>query len=257
MTVLLRGCDSAYAPDAAQIEAAKNQDVTWWGGYIGGADVLHEWSAQDFATVGDAGFKILPIWVPVQFTASFKPDEVVAGCLARCTQLGIPKGSAVAIDLETALSDALNSSPSTLDTLVKGITDGGYEPVIYGGGNLRAPQWKADWYGTSWPVTLPPGSAYAVGWQWSSGSASVLVPGVDLDVITQQVADKMWDGKSDKAVTAPVAVTPVDPTQVTTTVQTPATPVTTASPAFAAQLVKDALASLTEALDTIYKLPQS
>ena len=234
MTVILRGADSAFPPNNEQIAEAERQGVRWWGGYVGGEDAYHVWSTEDFARVG-AHFKILCIWVPVQFPASFNVADTVAGFLDRLRALGVPNGTWVALDEETELSRVVAASPSTQKALVDGIAAGGYHLLQYGNGNLVAPEWQASWYGSSWPISLPPGDGEIVAWQWTSGSMSALVPGADLDVMTQGLFDALWDGKpklaADTASTAPKPVVqepkPVvqEPKPV---VQEP--PVTTAAP---------------------------
>ena len=168
--------------------------MRWWGGYYGGVDAFHIWSNEDFAKTGE-NFRIAPIWVPQQAPALFKPADTIAAMLAEAERRDIPKGCVLVLDAEEALTQMLNQSKSTQEELAHGIDQGGYLLLIYAGGNLIVPQWRASWYGTQWPTSLPVGDGTYRAWQWESGSASVFVPGADLDVMTQAIFDKLWDGK--------------------------------------------------------------
>lgn len=202
MTILLRGCDTAVPPDDQQITRALTEDVKWWGGYFGGHDAFNVWEPADFVRVGDH-FKMAPIWVPQQAPADFSPSNTIDAMLhAAHNVYDIPAGKWLVLDAETALSAFLNANPAIQEQLSRGISDGGYKLLVYGGGVLVVPEWKASWYGTAWPTSLPTG-ANVKAWQWSSGSASVFVPGADLDVMTQALFDGLWDGKP---ATAPATV---------------------------------------------------
>lgn len=205
--VIIRGCDTEFKPTAAQVSAAKKDGVRWWGGYFGGVDAAHIWSDEDFASTGE-NFRIAPIWVPQQAPALFKPADTIAAMLAEAERRDIPKGCVLVLDAEEALTQMLNQSKSTQEELAHGIDQGGYLLLIYAGGNLIVPQWRASWYGTQWPTSLPAGDGTYRAWQWESGSASVFVPGADLDVMTQAIFDKLWDGKPATQV-VPVAQAPV------------------------------------------------
>jgi hypothetical protein len=226
---LLRGCDSAYPPDQAQIDAAKKDGCVWWGGYFGGVDALNVWTKEQFLAVSKAGFKLAPIWVPQQIPATFNPADCIAGMLDAAKTYGISRGSCLFLDAEPALFSMLVASKATQEQLAKGISDGGYHLVIYGGpGNLVVPEWLASWYGSQWPHTVPPGAAGTlVAWQWSDKSMTVGIPNADLDVMTGHLLVSLWDPaieptpvETKTVETKPVETAPANPT-VTTVAHAP------------------------------------
>lgn len=206
MTKIVHGCDSAFPPSEVLIEDAKKFKVDWWGGYFGGEAAFHVWSPSDFADVGHGGFKILPIWVPLQ-KAPIDVNVVSSSMIEEAKKLGIPPGSWLALDCETELSNWLSERTIIQDDLAKAISDGGYKLIVYGVGNLIIPEWKASWYGKSWPML-----SIADGWQWSGSSATSYIPGADLDVMLESVVDNMWDGYATASAEAKPAAETSTPT---------------------------------------------
>jgi len=120
--------------------------------YIGG-NTPHVWTVPEIGRQG-ARYR-LPIWVRSNpFGTS--PATDVRGAVQRLAEIGAPRGSLVALDLETA------TDPGFVRVFEAGMMDAGAHPVItYGSrsvvhGNEAARYWDADWTGQP---HISPGSA--------------------------------------------------------------------------------------------------
>jgi len=65
----VRGCDSAFEPELAQADTAKQQGIAWWGCYVAGPGAVHNWSEEGTAILATAGLRPLPIYVPAETLA--------------------------------------------------------------------------------------------------------------------------------------------------------------------------------------------
>lgn len=61
----MSGVDSAYGPNAAQVQAFHDKGYSWWGWYAGGRGCYHQWTDQELAALADNGVTLtVPIFVP-------------------------------------------------------------------------------------------------------------------------------------------------------------------------------------------------
>lgn len=116
-------------------------------GYLVAPAAYHPWTPANWAAFGK--IRKLPIWV------SARADPAVRGtgnseafaCLEQLYKLGVPKGSPVALDMETAVS------PSYVTSFYNALKWAGYLTWVYGSastvfGNPKANgYWVADYLG--------------------------------------------------------------------------------------------------------------
>jgi len=116
--------DSAYPPATYPTTVAAGK-VEGWGFYIGG-DTPHVWSDAEVAELKHHYTRLLPIYTrsapqgPAQGTADGK------AAVARAMALGVPHGSAIMFDLETAVNAGY------CDAAQYEIEQGGYVMIDYG-----------------------------------------------------------------------------------------------------------------------------
>ena len=188
--------DSAYAPTAAQIEAAGKAypHLTAWAGYLPSPGAYHVWSPADFAGVRAAGLDVLPIYVTAQGRALNGRTEGASdghGALSACEQYGLT--GLVCLDVEEPVWSAGNASAvAHAQGFVQVLAESSRESVGYGPtaycdavAAIHAAVWAGQ-YPYKPPADPDPASLgfrAPAGWQWK-GSHDVGGVGVDTSAIT-------------------------------------------------------------------------
>lgn len=158
---IVRMTDASMPPVT---HAPKGADIV--AGYIGG-DTPHVWTAAEWASFGK--MHKLPIFVRSQ-RGNGRADGFAA--LQQLYSLGVPKGSAVAYDLETLVYGAM------VTAFYNVLYWGGYYTYVYGsadyvfGNPACSGYWVADYRGQpfQYPHSRVVATQYAAnkeGWDWS------------------------------------------------------------------------------------------
>jgi hypothetical protein len=115
-------------------------------GYLSSPAAYHPWSKSDWAKFGK--IKKLPIFVACRAVPGIKGTGNSEGfsCLEQLYKLGVPKGSPVALDMETAIDS------SYVSAFTKVLGWAGYGTWCYGSastvfGNHTGAYWVADYAG--------------------------------------------------------------------------------------------------------------
>lgn len=155
-------------------------------GYLGG-DTPHVWTLAEWSHQ-PARFR-LPIWVRSN-PGQVDPHTDAVHALAAAHLLGVPHGSTIALDFETAIDAAY------VKTFDQVLGDAGYKVMLYGSASSvrHNPQpsggyWVANWTGT------PHLETGAVATQWTNGS------GYDSSLIVSTVP--LWDSHPPAPAPAP------------------------------------------------------
>lgn len=135
-------------------------------GYFGGPNAFRAWTDNEWQATGDK--PKLPIWVPgPTATATDARNNEIYQIVNKLIHYNIPRGQAIAFDLETSQADAayMREMIACLHYLGMGIIAYGSRSTIQASAG-GAWIWDADWTGVP---HISPGSA---GTQWTSDTLS-------------------------------------------------------------------------------------
>lgn len=163
----LKGCDSAFGPPAATVQAAIAQGVRWWAWYLNGPGAYHAWTDGEVSVL-DAFEYTLPIWVPA-LDLSGNPDTDYATARAQARSLGW--FGPIALDTEASM----RGNPhlvSYVDGWCAAARAHGDPEVVYGGG---------DYIGSAHAWWIINSQTPPVGECYQTGSGSINGTSVDWD----------------------------------------------------------------------------
>lgn len=145
-------------------------------GYFGGPNAFRAWTDEEWRATGTT--PKLPIWVPAPAaTAEQARNDDLFKILSLCLHYDVPRGQAIAFDLETSKADLayMQEMGNSLRYFGFGCVGYGSLSTITGAVPPYLWKWDADWTGSP---HLTPGM---VATQWTSGQA------FDQSVISQDL----------------------------------------------------------------------
>lgn len=80
---MLKGLDSAFAPNATQAQQAAKAGVRVWGGYFAGRNILNGWTEAEFAILHSAGIH------PVAYASGWEDPTALKALAAKWGVLGV------------------------------------------------------------------------------------------------------------------------------------------------------------------------
>lgn len=133
---VVKGCDSAGEPNAAQIMAAKAQGFGFFAFYVAGPGATHNWSSAGIAAVKNGGLAPLPIYVPAMdgngYIASTTPTADAAAFVGAYKALGID-GAGV-LDTEASMRGDPAWTASYTEQFCAELRALGQSDICYAGG---------------------------------------------------------------------------------------------------------------------------
>jgi hypothetical protein len=158
--------------DAAYFTSGMLAGAQAVAGYIGGPDADHVWADSDWKATGS--HPKLPIWVPAASATATEARAEVLDVLNSCLHYHIPRGQAIAFDLETSKADA-----SYMQMMSSSLAFFGYGTVIYGSASTIGAdslgylwKWDADWTGSMHLTAGCVATQWENGAQWDTSEVS-------------------------------------------------------------------------------------
>jgi hypothetical protein len=154
----------ATMTDAATFTPAMLEGAAAVAGYFGGPNAYRAWTDNEWKATGTT--PKLPIWVPKpSATASDARNTDIWQILSQCLHYQVPRGTAIAFDLETSQADVsyMEEMNACLQYFGFGIIGYGSLSTINNAVPSYIWKWDADWTGVA---HLTPGMAAT---QWTNG----------------------------------------------------------------------------------------